>query len=801
MTLRNKEGVDFKSYPIEFQRDIIAGIDCLYYTSRATWWEWNQGSRLLCWRWTWEYKVQARDGMEMHWIPGKLATARKAQALVKDSTTRSLMASKISKVINRGYIKRGNVKSLIKYFSVPKGSDDVRMVYDGTASGFNESIWVPNFGLPTIDTLIRGTGPSTWMVDLDIGDMFLNFMLHWKARSFVGIDITNIFPERLPIGARCLWLQWYRCAMGLKSSPYQAICAVLIAEEFMKGKHDDFANPFHYHHVRLNLPGSDSYSPALPWFSIIDSVGELAGILAIYVDDERIHHSTENGAWLAARQVATRESYLGIQDAARKRRPPSQNAGAWAGSILRTNKLEVGRSVSQERWTKARSIICKWKDRILKDSNALLDVKELMVDRGFLNYIARTYPTITTFLKGFHLTIDGWRRDRDNEGWKDTNFVYHPDIPTQSTVDYPAFVIPARRFLDDLCTLAQLTSFIEPPILKVRSKDLIIVKYTFGDASGSGFATSTITAGEEDLSVLYGTWNEQMNENSSNFKEFGNFVTHLKHAVHSGELEGAEVFMFTDNSTTEAAWFNGTSKSKLLFNLVVELKLLEMTHGIKFHLIHVAGTRMISQGTDGISRGMLMEGVLAGQAMSSFIPINKGAHLRCEHIVTWIYTWTFPLKIIPLTENEWLWEGHGLSSNLWENCDGMKFPVRNKQLNTFLWSPAPVIAVIALEELRKSRHKRPDLTHIFICPKLMTPSWRKHLLRTCCFSFYVDPGLSHWPDEMHESLLVGVYLPYLPCYPWTYRRSKSVLELERQLRIMPKTQGGSQSFVLRKFFE
>ena len=246
--------------------------------------------------------------------------------------------------------------------------------------------------------------------------------------------------------------------------------------------------------------------------------------------------------------------------------------------------------MGQERWTKARSIICKWKDRILKDSNALLDVKELMVDRGFLNYIARTYPTITTFLKGFHLTIDGWRRDRDNEGWKDTNFVYHPDIPAQSTVDYPAFVIPARRFLDDLCTLAQLTSFIEPPILKVRSKDLIIVKYTFGDASGSGFATSTITAGEEDLSVLYGTWNEQMNENSSNFKEFGNFVTHLKHAVHSGELEGAEVFMFTDNSTTEAAWFNGTSKSKLLFNLVVELKLLEMSHGIKFHLIHVAGT-------------------------------------------------------------------------------------------------------------------------------------------------------------------------------------------------------------------
>jgi hypothetical protein len=800
MSIKNGEVVSNKMSSIEFHRDVTAAIDCMHYTSRSTWWEWNQGSRLLFWRWNWEYKKQARDGMQMLWIPDKLASSRKEQAVVKDKITKALMASKLSKVINRGYIKRGNVRSLIKYFSVPKGSDDVRMVYDGTASGFNDSIWVPNFGLPTIDTLIRGTGPTTWMVDLDIGDMFLNFMLHWEARPFVGIDISKIFPERLSPGARCLWLQWYRCAMGLKSSPYQAICAVLIAEEFMKGHYNDINNPFHYNHVRLNLPGSDEYSTALPWFSIIDSFGELAAILAIYVDDERIHHSTEEGAWLAARQVATRESYLGIQDAARKRRPPSQNAGAWAGSILRTNQNEVGRSVSQERWTKARSIICKWKDKVTKDPNVLLEVKELMSDRGYLNYIARTYPTITTFLKGFHLTIDGWRRDRDKEGWKEDNFMYHPDIPNTPSPDYPMFVLPARRFLDDLKILAQLTNFIEPPILKIRSKNLVVAKYTFGDASGAGFATSTITVGESNLSVLYGTWNERMNENSSNFKEFGNFVMHLKQAVHSGDLDGAEVFMFTDNSTTEAAWFNGTSKSKLLFNLVVELKLLELTHGVKFHLIHVAGTRMISQGTDGISRGMLMEGVLVGEAMSSFIPINKGAHLRSEHLVGWLYNCTFPIKLIPLTEKQWLWEGHGLSSEMWTNCDGMKFPVRNTHQDTYLWCPAPVVAAVALEELRKSRHKRPDLTHIFVCPKLMTPLWRKHLLRTCCLSFYVDPGLSHWPDSMHESLLIGIYLPYLPCYPWTFRRSKSVLEVERQLRLMPKVQGGSQSFVLRQFF-
>jgi len=35
------------------------------------------------------------------------------------------------------------------------------------------------------------------------------------------------------------------------------------------------------------------------------------------------------------------------------------------------------------------------------------------------------------------------------------------------------------------------------------------------------------------------------------------------------------------------------------------------------HVIHVSGKRMIAQGTDGVSRGFLMEGVMAGDDMLS----------------------------------------------------------------------------------------------------------------------------------------------------------------------------------------
>ena len=70
------------------------------------------------------------------------------------------------------------VVSLTAFFEVEKGEDDIRLVYDGSISGLNLSIWVPHFFLPTIRTHLRAVDESTYMADVDIGEMFLNFVLH-----------------------------------------------------------------------------------------------------------------------------------------------------------------------------------------------------------------------------------------------------------------------------------------------------------------------------------------------------------------------------------------------------------------------------------------------------------------------------------------------------------------------------------------------------------------------------------------------------------------------------------------------
>lgn len=180
---------------------------------------------------------------------------------------------KLKKVVDRRYVSlQGGLSLFTSFFSVPKGDNDIRMVYDASKSGLNEVIWVPRFPLPTINTHLRAVEPGTWMGDLDIGDMFLNFPLHESLQKLCGVDLTHygelVFPHLVAsvpdwsLRKPYLWsFGWSRCAMGLKSSPYQTIRGAMVAEEMILGDPDNPENVFRWAMVRLNLPGMEGYDP------------------------------------------------------------------------------------------------------------------------------------------------------------------------------------------------------------------------------------------------------------------------------------------------------------------------------------------------------------------------------------------------------------------------------------------------------------------------------------------------------------------------------------------------------------
>jgi hypothetical protein len=82
-----------------------------------------------------------------------------------------------------------------------------------------------------------------------------------------------------------------------------------------------------------------------------------------------------------------------------------------------------------------------------------------------------------------------------------------------------------------------------------------------------------------------------------------NLVNAMVRAAQEGRLEGCEVFVYTDNQTAEGAYIKGTAGSRSLFELIVMLYNLQMEFDFILHVIWIAGTRMIQQGTDGLSRG------------------------------------------------------------------------------------------------------------------------------------------------------------------------------------------------------
>jgi hypothetical protein len=143
----------------------------------------------------------AHDGVPI-WFEWPGPTTREAQPIISDPDLRAKAKEKITKVVRRRYLSTTciNIISLIKYFAVPKGKDDVRLVYDTTANKLNECVWVPSFWLSTIDSLVRALNKDSWMTDRDVGDMFLNYQLHGTVVPYTSVDLSLLYKDKDEVG-------------------------------------------------------------------------------------------------------------------------------------------------------------------------------------------------------------------------------------------------------------------------------------------------------------------------------------------------------------------------------------------------------------------------------------------------------------------------------------------------------------------------------------------------------------------------------------------------------------------------
>jgi hypothetical protein len=801
------------SSAVELHLDALAGIDAVSKYICGTWWQWVAGSTLFFWRWGASSRI-ARDGFSPY-IRSTLPNYRRPAKRPKADKI-PLIVPKLQLILDRGYVQPGMIRSLTDYFDVPK-ADDIRLVYNGTSCGLNNALWAPNFWLPTSKTAIRSLDFNYYSVDMDLGDMFLNFPLHHRLQTFSGIDLT---PLKRQLGVTTpgpFHVHWTRCWMGAKPSPFCAVSFFYLAEEFIRGNRLDPSNPLRWDKIVLNIPGDPAYNPTKPrlfkWDSLLKCI---AGDLIAFVDDLRASGCSIEQAWSIARIAAARLQYLGCQDAARKRRPPTKTPGAWAGSVFKTSADSVCKLVSQEKWDKAKGLVSNLYSQWKRDGDTtVFDYKELERVRGFLVHLAMTYDMFTHHLKGFHLTLASHCGHRDADGWKlgEKDWLHYVqdkieqnklgdeearqllETPTYDYRSPPKSVKPLPQLIDDLYALSQFLESEHPPEIQDRRNEIRVLLYGFADASGGGLGSSVLIPGT-GIRCRTGVWGKDDEATSSNYKEFSNVVMTVEEEANAGTLNGAELFLFTDNSTVEAALYKGNSSNRLLFELIVRLRKVQMACNATILVSHVSGKRMIAQGTDGISRGEKNEGISQGSSMLSFIPLHLSAFERYTPLKNWILHWAGP-NVEFLSPADWFGRGHGHDGGYSDKNGFWRVKIRK---GIFVWAPPPGAADVALEELRKSLIKRQDSTHIFLCPRLLTFEWRRQLHRTADLVVFLPAGSDGWPEQMHEPLTLAFVFPFLPFSPWQLRGTPKMLNMGRELPKLLSQADVAGRDILREFF-
>ncbi len=595
-------------------------------------------------------------------------------------------------------------------------------------------------------------------------------------------------------------------AMGLLSSPWVTTRLFAWAMEIIKGDRRDPRNPFHWTHVVLNCPGGmPSYDPTMPrlykWNPVSESI---AGDCKTFVDDLRSIGPTKALCRAVTHRVETMMGYLVLQDATRKRRPDSQTPGEWTGSIVRAIEgVGLFVTVSPAKWAKAKGII----DSLINcfespEDLPELDLKDMERKVGFLVHLAMAYPLMLPFLKGFYLTMNSWRLQRDSNGWKMSARAYESFMSEtrqsgeswshrghfKNDKEAPATVKASPLLYDHLKALQSLFEGDEPTLRLIRGVSLLEVLYIFGDASGGGFGSSWTAPDWTSLHFRIGVWAEEGDRTSSNYSEFRNLTETLEEIGAQGKLEGREIFLFTDNSVSESIASKGSSKSELLYDLVVLIYKLQMRCRCVVHFVHVAGTRMIEQGTDGLSRGDMLEGVMKGEPILSYVTLHKTVVEVSPAVFEWISNdWgsQFGKPVELLSMEDWFERGHDFDGSR-VNSDGVWMP--NYRSGVFVWAPPPGVARFAIEELRQARQKRQASAHIFVCPKLLYEEWRRHFYKVVDLQIRVPAGVcDFWPASMHETLIIGICFPYLTRCPWELKGSALMVGLERNLLRLLKT--------------
>ena len=414
-----------------------------------------------------------------------------------------------------------------------------------------------------------------WSAVIDASKYFYNFMTVEEERCYLGCIH--------PITGAELW--YVGLPMGASNSPAIACRVGSAILRRMALDDENFSGSVTHNTIGARLMG-DTFNPHWGTGQVtIGPDGSPVSLVFSHVDDFLIHSTSQRRCRLALEAVMDLTVRLGLICQPCKTSPPAQ-VQKYTGFLFDTREIPCLR-IPESKRQRALATIAYLKSRVSISRLALAVVT------GILQSLVDATPQHlgNTFLRNVYNSMhaDATLPPSDPDffysttalspdGWKDLEW-WHESLQL------------------DICATA-------------RSRDACTLSVNWGDGSGTGTGGTSqwydATGPVPEMSMWMGVWTKEVHhfDRSSNWKELRTILLALERQATSTSLQGRLVFYFTDNMVSYHIMRSGSSSSPTLHDLVREIKLLELKIGCRLEVVHVPGDIMISQGTDGLSRGL-----------------------------------------------------------------------------------------------------------------------------------------------------------------------------------------------------
>ena len=681
---------------------------------------------MVWWRWPLESQDDMRLGVKMGFLSKPMRYHRPNHPTGEHAD----VLSEFERFESCGFVESGKgivVTNPLAY--VPKKTAGIGRVIVDMKRGQVNAHLTANYPVvyPRIEDVGRRLYPGAWLFETDFKDMFYHFPVHPDDRPYLGV--------RKPFDSG--YVRFKRLPMGAATSPYHCSRLTYIWQDELH-RRAPYAGKW-----SVNLPGVDGYDPGLPMLSRRDTRdGSPAADDFLYVDDALGIAPTRERAVQALRTLVVHGGSYGFVMKYKKIKDPAQSQRSFNGFDIET-RPEYGGPMIQLR-EEVRDATLSLVDALLAERSSMqrdgISRRRLAQVVGKLQSLCPAVPHGTTFLRRLY----------------DSVHCLHLPPEQRPGTDYECAVwLDKEHWKDVQWWSTALREHSGYRLLTNRDVHTRI-HFTDGSGTGTGGCAHDFRGALPEVSFFSGLWDKAAASMTSNWKELRSILIALRRERTEAARQGREsplrqcrIYHATDNMVSESILARGTSTAPPLQQLMREIAYELMVQQCALIPVHVAGKRLIAQGTDGLSRGQTAVGTMSGDTddVQAYNPLGGG------------------LPDLPPALRRWCRARYGEQPHLREPDD---WTADNVKGNDTLFYPHPLLARDALMSFRRHRMLAPSTTAAtFLLPRRLHSQWQRQLRG---FSVTVIPAGAgaHWPATEFEALVVARaerWTPRLPSPP------------------------------------